>query len=155
MAMNGTWKKTLSHLALVIRTQYGTSNTSIKAFSSSSNDVSSPSPLNVLKLMSSSFRPLVNLKCVIKTVLFQNKVHKWHTIDIYVIYLDSCFKICFLRTEAISTYNFKNCTKKLIFGSAVFTHSKFDYILIVHHWGLYKEIWKKKNKNIFTHKYAM
>ena len=67
-----TLKYTWSQRALVILSQDGNSNRSVKIFSSNSNSDNSPSPLKVLKLILSVDKPLVNLK-IIKKFIYELK----------------------------------------------------------------------------------
>lgn len=55
-------KFTLLHQALVSRSHDGSSSKSVNTISSSSNDISSPSPLNVLKFILSADKFLVYLE---------------------------------------------------------------------------------------------
>lgn len=65
-------KFTLLHQALVSRNHDGSSSKSVNTISSSSNDISSPSPLNVLRFILSAdkFFVYLELKLVIITVLY-------------------------------------------------------------------------------------
>lgn len=100
--VQGIWNFTLLHSALVIFIHAGNSSKSVKAISSSSKAVTSPSPLIVLKLILSVDKFLKYLEVNSgKSWLKMYTMHKKRITKSFSIYLDRYFKIWFFIKEAM------------------------------------------------------
>lgn len=74
-------KFTLLHQALVSRNHDGSSNKSVNTISSSSNDDSSPSPLNVLRFILSADKFFVYLELKFTIIITQLKWTLYNLLD--------------------------------------------------------------------------